>query len=207
MDNLIVEKLIEYGQYAWQKDLTPGISGNISARCDNGVIITSSGVSNGFLTISSFSLVDYDGNLLEGNERPSSERFLHLEFYKKRPDINAVFHLHCPYLTAFATTDVDFNIEASPEMIYCFGKIPKAQYALPGSQELVNKTGLYFEKSDVVLMKNHGVITGAKDIQHAFLNIELCESYAKMLIDSKILGSTKFLQKDEVEKVYALNNN
>ena len=207
MDNLIVEKLIEFGRLSWEKNFTPGISGNISARSSDGIIITSSGVSNGFLSKEDFSLIDYEGNLISGNKKPSSERFLHLAYYKKRCDVNAVFHYHSPSLTAFATSDSDFNINASPEMIYCFNKVPKARYAIPGSQELVEETGKFFEEFDVVLMENHGVITGAKDIKNAFLNIELCESYAKMLIESKILGNTKFLTQNEVDKIQGLKKN
>ena len=94
--------------------------------------------------------------------------------------------------------------DISPELIYCFGKIPLAEYALPGTGELVKNTSKYFSDYDVVLMKNHGIIIGAKDVKQAFLNLDLCENYAKTLIGAKLLGGAKILPKEEVEKIYLL---
>ena len=85
-------ELIEYGRMAGDKNYTPGISGNLSARCGDMVVITSSGVANGYLTENDFAVVDFDGNAIEG-EKPSSERMLHIEFYKKRPEMNYVMFI------------------------------------------------------------------------------------------------------------------
>lgn len=123
---------------AGDKNYTPGISGNLSARCGNMVVITSSGVANGYLTENDFAVVDFDGNAIEG-EKPSSERMLHIEFYKKRPEMNYVMHVHSPYLTAFASAGIALDDKISPEIIYCFEKIPLAEYSIPGSKELVEK--------------------------------------------------------------------
>lgn len=196
-------ELIEYGRMAGDKNYTPGISGNLSARCGDNVVITSSGVANGYLTEKDFAVVDFDGNLIEG-EKPSSERMLHIEFYKKRPEKNYVMHVHSPYLTAFATAGITLDDKISPEIIYCFGGIPLAEYAIPGSKELVEKTSKYFENYDVVLMANHGVIIAGKDIKDAFYKLDLCENYAKTVIGAKLLGGAKILPEEEVEKIYSL---
>lgn len=196
-------ELIEYGRMAGDKNYTPGISGNLSARCGDNVVITSSGVANGYLTEKDFAVVDFDGNLIEG-EKPSSERMLHIEFYKKRPEMNYVMHVHSPYLTAFATAGIALDDKISPEIIYCFGEIPLAEYAIPGSKELVEKTSKYFENYDVVLMANHGVIIAGKDIKDAFYKLDLCENYAKTVIGAKLLGGAKILPEEEVEKIYSL---
>ncbi len=196
-------ELIEYGRMAGDKNYTPGISGNLSARCGDNVVITSSGVANGYLAENDFAVVDFDGNLIEG-EKPSSERMLHIEFYKKRPEMNYVMHVHSPYLTAFATAGIALDDKISPEIIYCFGEIPLAEYAIPGSKELVEKTSKYFENYDVVLMANHGVIIAGKDIKDAFYKLDLCENYAKTVIGAKLLGGAKILPEEEVEKIYSL---
>lgn len=196
-------ELIEYGRMAGDKNYTPGISGNLSARCGKMVVITSSGVANGYLTENDFAVVDFDGNAIEG-EKPSSERMLHIEFYKKRPEMNYVMHVHSPYLTAFATAGIALDDKISPEIIYCFEKIPLAEYSIPGSKELVEKTSKYFENYDVVLMANHGVIIAGKDIKDAFYKLDLCENYAKTVICAKLLGGAKILPKEEVEKIYLL---
>lgn len=196
-------ELIEYGRMAGDKNYTPGISGNLSARCGDMVVITSSGVANGYLTENDFAVVDFDGNAIEG-EKPSSERMLHIEFYKKRPEMNYVMHVHSPYLTAFATAGIALDDKISPEIIYCFEKIPLAKYSIPGSKELVEKTSKYFENYDVVLMANHGVIIAGKDIKDAFYKLDLCENYAKTVICAKLLGGAKILPEEEVEKIYLL---
>lgn len=196
-------ELIEYGRMAGDKNYTPGISGNLSARCGDMVVITSSGVANGYLTENDFAVVDFDGNAIEG-EKPSSERMLHIEFYKKRPEMNYVMHVHSPYLTAFASAGIALDDKISPEIIYCFEKIPLAEYSIPGSKELVEKTSKYFENYDVVLMANHGVIISGKDIKDAFYKLDLCENYAKTVICAKLLGGAKILPEEEVEKIYLL---
>lgn len=196
-------ELIEYGRMAGDKNYTPGISGNLSARCEDMVVITSSGVANGYLTENDFAVVDFDGNAIEG-EKPSSERMLHIEFYKKRPEMNYVMHVHSPYLTAFASAGIALDDKISPEIIYCFEKIPLAEYSIPGSKELVEKTSKYFENYDVVLMANHGVIIAGKDIKDAFYKLDLCENYAKTVICAKLLGGAKILPEEEVEKIYLL---
>lgn len=196
-------ELIEYGRMAGDKNYTPGISGNLSARCGDMVVITSSGVANGYLTENDFAVVDFDGNAIEG-EKPSSERMLHIEFYKKRPEMNYVMHVHSPYLTAFASAGIALDDKISPEIIYCFEKIPLAEYSIPGSKELVEKTSKYFENYDVVLMANHGVIIAGKDIKDVFYKLDLCENYAKTVICAKLLGGAKILPEEEVEKIYLL---
>lgn len=196
-------ELIEYGRMAGDKNYTPGISGNLSARCGDMVVITSSGVANGYLTENDFAVVDFDGNAIAG-EKPSSERMLHIEFYKKRPEMNYVMHVHSPYLTAFASAGIALDDKISPEIIYCFEKIPLAEYSIPGSKELVEKTSKYFENYDVVLMANHGVIIAGKDIKDAFYKLDLCENYAKTVICAKLLGGAKILPEEEVEKIYLL---
>lgn len=204
MQNKIIDEIIKYGTIAGNKGYTPGISGNISARFDDKIIITSSGSANGYLSKEDFSIIDFAGNRIDGNKKPSSEKFLHIEFYKKRPEINCVFHLHSPCLTAYAASGIALDEKVSPEIIYCFNEIPLAEYAIPGSEELVKNTSIFFDNYDIVLMKNHGVITGSKNIKQAYLNIELAEEYAKTMIFTKILGGAKILPSVEVEKIYSL---
>ena len=77
------QELIEYGRLAGQKNFTPGYSGNFSARYEDKILITSSGSANGYLSEDELVLMDFDGNLIEGTKKPSSEKMLHAEFYKR----------------------------------------------------------------------------------------------------------------------------
>lgn len=204
MINVVKNELIEYGKLAGVKNFTPGFSGNLSARCGNKILITATGTANGYLSEDDFALIDFEGNIIDGNKKPSSEKMLHVEFYKQREDINYIFHVHSPYLTAFSAAGraLDKNILA--EIVYCFDYIPLAEYALPGSKELVENTSKFFKDFDVVLMANHGVIVGGKDVKDAYLKLELCEAYAQTVLFSNLLGGAKMLPSEEVKKIYSL---
>lgn len=200
------DEIIKYGKIAGERDLTPGFSGNMSARVGDKILITATGSANGFLKKEDISLIDFSGSLIDGQRKPSSEKFLHINFYNQRSDINAILHFHSPYLTAFAAAGVDLDENILPEIVYCFGNIPVADYALPGSMDLVEYTSKYFNNHDAVLMKNHGVIVGGKNIEDAFLKLEICEAYAKTVIGAKLLGGAKILTEDEVNKIYNLRS-
>ena len=157
MIDVVKNELIEYGKLAGVKNFTPGFSGNLSARCGNKILITATGTANGYLSEDDFVLIDFEGNIIEGNKKPSSEKMLHVEFYKQREDINYIFHVHSPYLTAFSAAGKALDKNILAEIVYCFDYIPLAEYALPGSKELVENTSKFFKDFDVVLMANHGV--------------------------------------------------
>ena len=77
-----IEKIIKYGNICGEKNYTPGYSGNISARYKDGLLITTSGSSNGYLTPNDIVYINNEGNSLEQGKKPSSEKFLHIELYK-----------------------------------------------------------------------------------------------------------------------------
>lgn len=198
------KELIEYGKLAGVKNFTPGFSGNLSARCGDKILITATGTANGYLSEDDFALIDFDGNKIDGDKKPSSEKMLHVEFYRQREDINYIFHVHSPYLTAFSAAGKALDKNILAEIVYCFDYIPLAEYALPGSKELVENTSKFFKDFDVVLMSNHGVIVGGKDVKDAYLKLELCEAYAQTVLFSNLLGGAKMLPSEEVKKIYSL---
>lgn len=198
------KELIEYGKLAGVKNFTPGFSGNLSVRCGDKILITATGTANGYLSEDDFALIDFDGNKIEGDKKPSSEKMLHVEFYRQREDINYIFHVHSPYLTAFSAAGKALDKNILAEIVYCFDYIPLAEYALPGSKELVVNTSKFFKDFDVVLMANHGVIVGGKDVKDAYLKLELCEAYAQTVLFSNLLGGAKMLPSEEVKKIYSL---
>ena len=202
----IKDEIIKYGKIAGDRNLTPGISGNISVRCNDKIVITSSGSANSFLTRDDICVIDFDGNLIEGTRKASSEKFVHIELYKKRSDICAICHFHSPYLTSFASSGMSVSEKVLPEIVFMFDEIPLASYAIPGSKLLAQETAKYFDKYSVVLMQNHGAIAGGRDLKEAYLNIELCETYAQTLLLSKILGGAKMLSEEQVKEIYSLKN-
>ena len=197
----IIKDLIKYGKRAGKKNFTPGMSGNISARFGNNIIITTSGSANGYLKEDDFVVIDFDGNVVQGNKKPSSEKMLHVEFYKMRPDINYILHVHAPYLSSFASAGVALDEPIMAENVYYFGHIPLAEYGLPSSKDLVEKTSKYFKDFDAVLMANHGFIVGDSTLESAYLKLELAESYAQVVLNTKILGGPVLLTDSQVEEI------
>ena len=198
-------EIIKYGKLAEDKNLTPGVSGNMSARFEDKVLITASGTANGYLDENDFVLTDLDGNVVDGSgKKPSSEKLLHCEFYKKRSDVNYIIHMHSPFLSSFASAGIPMNEPIMAENVFYFGKIPLAEYALPSSVELVEKTAKYFDEYNAVLMANHGFIVGDKDIKSAFLKLTLAESYAQVVLNTKILGGAKILDENQVKQILDL---
>ncbi len=199
------QELIKYGKLAGEKNFTPGVSGNLSARYDNDkVLITASGTANGYLKENDFTLIDYDCNILEGDKKPSSEKLVHIEFYKMRPDINYILHVHSPYLSSFASSGKALDEPIMAENVFYFGEIPLAEYGLPSSTDLVTKTAKYFKDYNAVLMANHGFIVGSSSIEDAYLKLELAESYAQVVLNTKILGGAVLLNEQQVEEINRL---
>ena len=198
------DELIYCGKIAGQKNFTPGVSGNLSARYGDDILITVSGSANGYLSDEDFVLMDFCGNSLEKGKKPSSEKMLHVEFYKTRPDINYIIHVHAPYLSTFAACRKALDEPVMAENVFYFGQIPLAEYGLPTSKDLVEKTARYFKDYDAVLMANHGFITGGKTLMDAYLKLELAESYAQVVFNSKLMGGAALLDNNQVEDILKL---
>jgi len=204
--NKLINDLINYGKLAGMKNFTPGITGNLSCRYGDNIIITKSSTANGNLKENDFTIIDYAGNVVTGGGKPSSEKFLHLEFYKMRQDINCIFHVHPVYLSTLASCGYDLTEPVMPENIFYFGEIPLADYAVPGSFELVNKTAKFFDNHDVVMMANHGVVVGGNTVEDTYMKLELAESYAQIIFNCKLLGGAKMLTNCQVKEIIALKN-
>ena len=200
----IKNEVIKYGDIIDCKGFSPGASGNISIRYQDKIIITASGSSNGNLGYEDLVLIDFEGNIVQGDKKPSSEKMLHVEFYKKRADINAVIHVHPTFLSSFAAARKGLEEPVMAENVYYFGKIPLADYALPSSMMLVQKTAEYFDKYNAVLMANHGFIVGDSDLSQAYLKLELAESYAQVVLNATLLGGAVLLTQQEVAEIEAL---
>lgn len=200
----IFKDIIYWAGRTYTAGMVPGTSGNISRYQDGIIYMSRSGVCLGDMGYDDISELDINNNVLN-NIKPSSERPMHLEIYKKRSDIKAIIHIHCPYVTAFAVCHKKMDAQILPEFIYNFGDIPSAKYALPGCIELADKITEYFIKGhNAVLMENHGLVAGAGSLKEAFYHLESIQAYAKTYFAAKLLGNIHTLNKDEVKKIHDL---
>lgn len=202
--SLLISEIIKYGRLCGEKNFTPGYSGNISARFEKGMLITTSGSSNAYLNKKQVVYTDLEGKALEKGKKPSSEKKLHAGIYKLRPDINYIIHVHSPYLSSFASSNRDLMSPIMAENVFYFGGIPLAEYALPSSDELVENTVKYFDKYDAVLMANHGFVVASKTMDDAYMKLELAESYAQVVINTEILGGANTLKEEQAQEILNL---
>lgn len=130
------------------------------------------------VTLDNAIVTDLEGKKLEGDGIPSSELHLHLEIYRKRDDVGAVVHTHSPYATGFSFSDKKIpRLEGFGEIKAPY--ISEIEYVAPGSTQLVESASNGLLNEDVLLLRNHGVVTVGPDIDEAVLLAEFVESSAK----------------------------
>ena len=196
--------IVKYGKKLGEKNMTPGTSGNISVRFDDNILITASG--SCLADLNNDEIVEIDKNciVIDSEKKASSEKNLHNAIYQLRPDINAIIHCHSPYASSFAVCHIPLSKPMISENVFYFGEIPVAEYALPGSQQLVENTAKFFTKHNAVLLANHGIIIGAKDLKNTYYLMETAETYAQIYLNSIILGGAKDLKNNEIEEIHKL---
>jgi L-fuculose-phosphate aldolase len=172
--------LIRIANEIYDKGLTPGKSGNISIKApkSSNILITPSGISLRDVKLNNIIVTDCNGKQVEGEGKASSELNMHLKIYRTRPDIGGIVHTHSPYATGFSFSDEEIpRFEGFGEIKDLY--IKKVDYATPGSYELVELASHALFKEDVIILKNHGVVSVASNLDEAALLAEFTESCAK----------------------------
>lgn len=196
-------KLIaEYGRKMSRDKLVKGTGGNISIFSPEEHLIAISPGSRDYDTIktSDVMVINFDGEIIEGNCKPSSEWRMHAIFYQHRPDINAVVHTHSINAAALSCLRIDIpaiyylTCPAGP-VVHC------AHYALNGSAELAKNALDAMGDNRAVLLANHGVLTAADNIHYAYYIAEQLEFEAELYIKSRIIAEPAALNKQEVREM------
>ena len=195
------QKMVEIGRLLEEKGLVVATDGNFSTRLPDGnILITPSGLPKGKLSIDSLVKIDLEGKKISGSYKPSSEYRMHLEVYKKRPDVNAVVHTHSPYATAFAVSHIPLEPVVS-EAVLANGHVPVSPYATPSTEEVPRSIAGYIEKHNAILLANHGCLATGKDLEEAFYRAERIEFLAKVMFISRLLGGEKKIPQEEIDKL------
>ena len=185
-------KLIcELGRRMWERGWVAANDGNLSRRLGEGLyLFTPAGVSKGFLAPDMLVVVDGEGRAVDagGGLRPSSETILHLECYRRRPDIAGVCHAHPPAATAFACARMGLEEPLVGEAALSLGRGPCAPYARTGTAALAEAAGPLLEEHDAVLLANHGAVTLGADLENAYWRMETLEHTARICLNVRLLG-------------------
>jgi L-fuculose-phosphate aldolase len=204
MDQL-TQDIIEIGRRLYQKSMCASNDGNISIRLgSNRFLTTCTGVSKGFLTPEHILVMDEQAQLVEGDNKPTSESAMHIHIYNKRPDVQAVVHAHPIMATAFATAGISLESCVLPEVAATIGTIPLTDYATPTTEEVPAAIDRAVEHTDAFLLANHGVVTMGKDVYDAYYKMERVEHYAHILFVARMLGGEKVLSQPQARKLLDL---
>lgn len=196
------KEIVEYGKKLIETGLTKGTGGNLSIfnREKNLMAISPSGIDYFKTRTEDVVVLDLEGNRVDGDKKPSSEYHMHRIFYKNRDDIDAIIHTH----TMYATTIACLNWELPPVhyMIALAGvNVRCAKYATYGTEELAENVFEAMEDRNAVLLANHGMLAGAKDLANAFNITEEVEYCAELYYRSKSIGEPVILGEDEMIKM------
>jgi L-fuculose-phosphate aldolase len=168
----------------------------VSIRIDDTrMAITPSGRSYEDLTLNDIVLVHYRTSRYEGAIKPSSEKELHCEIYRKRSEINAVIHTHQMNASTVATA----RREVPPiidDMVQLIGpSVRVADYALPSTKKISVNTVKALSGRMAALMANHGAICIGRDIDEALVVCQVLEKACKAFIEAEFLGGAKVIGK------------
>ncbi|MDE7136548.1 MAG: L-ribulose-5-phosphate 4-epimerase [Muribaculaceae bacterium] len=167
--------------------------GNISGidRERGLVVIKPSGVDYATMKAEDMVVLDLDGNIVEGNLRPSSDTPTHIELYRSFPEIGGIVHTHSAYATAWAQAGLDLPNIGTTHADYFHDAVPctadmtreevEGDYELETGKVIVKRfEGLNPTHTPGVLVKNHGPFTWGKTPEEAVHNAVVLEQVAKM---------------------------
>ena len=193
----------------FERGLTGGSTGNISARTDDGgLLVSPTGTSFGRLDPARLSRFDANGRLVEG-DRPTKEMPLHAAFYDTRPlsgnrACGAVVHLHsCHSVALSMLPDVDpdcFLPPLTPYSIMKLGRVKLLPFFMPGDPAMGEAVRGLAGKRSAVMLANHGPVVSAKDVEAAVYAVEELEDTARLAMLTRGLGP-RMLTDEQVEAV------
>lgn len=197
------EQIVEYGLKVSKAGLCPGTSGNISIfNKEEGLMaISPSGIDYDKTRPEDAVVMDLDGNIVDGDRRPSSEWALHSIFYKNRNDTGAVVHTHSVYCTTFAVLNRPIKAVHYAMADAGVREVPCIPYVLFGTKELAEKAYEGCGKGKAVLLGNHGVICLGENIEKAYSLALNLEYTAEIQFRAEAIGAPRVLTDDEMKEV------
>ena len=169
--------------------------GNVSAvdREKNVFAIKPSGVPYRLLKPADIVIMDFDGNIVEGQMRPSSDTKTHALLYKTWTDIGGITHTHSTYAVAWAQAGLDIPIFGTTHADHTHQDIPCAKtlnnamiegnYEHETGNQIIDcfeEKGLSHQEMEMILLQNHGPFTWGKTAEKSVYNAAVLEEVAKM---------------------------
>ncbi len=202
------EEVIRVCRLMWEKDYVTATDGNVSVRLGpDRFLVTPSGFSKGHLKPDQLLVIDWDAQVVgplygaNRNLRPSSEIILHLEAYRRRPDIVSVVHAHPPMAVALSIAGISLAQCILPEVVMTLGMIPTTRYATPASPEGAEVIAGIIEHHDALILQRHGSVTVGESAWKAYLRLEKLEHTALITKTLVELNRLRPMEPEQVAKI------
>lgn len=207
MENVfkLKQDICDIGKRIYDRGYAAANDGNITVRIgENEVLCTPTMTCKGFLKVDDICTIDMTGKQLSGRKKRSSEALLHLEIMKKRPDVKSVVHCHPPHATAFAVAREPIPQCVLPEVEVFLGETPITKYETPGGKEFAETVLPFVEKTNVIILANHGTVSYGENVERAYWWTEILDSYCRILMLSKQLGNVEYLNQQKSQELLDL---
>ncbi|MCC7079215.1 MAG: aldolase [Burkholderiales bacterium] len=184
-ESTLREEITVLGRSMFERGLTHGSTGNISARLDDGWLLTPTGSNLGRLDPARISKLDWSGKLVAG-DAPSKESFLHLAMYQERAKSAAVVHLHSIHSVAVSVLAEIDPADPLPALtayyVMRIGQLALVPYYAPGDMALAEAVRGVAAKHHAVLLANHGPVVAGSSLAAAADAIEELEATAELYL-------------------------
>lgn len=200
------EHMVEVCRRLHGKNLLASADGNVSVRlADDEILITPTGMNKARMRPEDVATITLENQVLSG--KPSSERLMHLEIFRRCPKARAIVHAHPPTAIAWTVARPEMKelpAEALSELILAVGRVPVAPYARPGTLDMGTVLAPFLPDCRVILLARHGAISWGEDLEEAYNGMERLEHVCQILKSAVELGGITSLPPAEVEALRSL---
>jgi ribulose-5-phosphate 4-epimerase/fuculose-1-phosphate aldolase len=182
-ENRAREEICRIGESLYRRGYTVGSAGNISARLDDGFLITPTDACLGFLDPAALAKVDREGRQVSG-ARASKTILLHRAVYGARPDAGGMVHTHSTSLVALSmlpgVSPDDVLPPITPYFVMKVGHVPMIPYRRPGAPEVADLVLAHAVRVRAVLLERLGPLVWHDTVSAACFTLEELEETAKL---------------------------
>ena len=209
-ENSLRDDICRFGRSLFERGLTPGSSGNISIRLDDGGwLVTPTNASLGFLDPARITRLDGSGRVVSG-DKPTKEIPLHSAVYETRPGARAVVHLHSTHAVALTMLpEIDPRAALPPMTPYYMmraGQTALVPYYRPGDPAVADAIKGLSGQYSSILLANHGPVVAGDSLEAAVFATEELEETARLYLLLRNLNPRYLtpVQVDDLVKTFGL---
>jgi L-fuculose-phosphate aldolase len=167
-----------------------GTWGNVSVRVEEGLLLTPSRTVYHELQPKDLVVVSWESVIVKGHRLPTSEMELHRALMQERPAFGALIHAHSPYASTVASAHRSIPVILDDMAEVIGGEVQCARHVSAGKHKEMAQAAreAIGKEACAVLLGNHGVVAGGRDLEEALVALQFVEKAAMVLIHAQSLG-------------------